>query len=142
MAVQAATEPNTPAQDEAIRKTELAISRLLRGGVALSILLVLVGSIVTFAHHPDYLTKSDDLAGLKVSNAFPTTIPAMVRGLRHFEGPSIVMAGLLVLVATPVARVAASIVAFSQQKDRAFVIITSIVLTLLLTSLVLGKAGG
>jgi uncharacterized membrane protein len=42
------------------------------------------------------------------------------------------MAGLLLLIATPVLRVAVSMLAFVYQRD----------LTLLLTSFVLGKAGG
>jgi uncharacterized membrane protein len=52
------------------------------------------------------------------------------------------MAGLLLLIATPVLRVAVSILAFVYQRDRAFVAITSIVLALLLTSFVLGRGGG
>jgi uncharacterized membrane protein len=52
------------------------------------------------------------------------------------------MAGLLLLIATPVLRVAVSVLAFVYQRDRTFVIITSVVLTLLLASFVLGKAGG
>jgi uncharacterized membrane protein len=54
----------------------------------------------------------------------------------------VVTVGLLVLVATPVLRVAASIGLFALQRDRAFVAVTSLVLALLVTSFVLGKAGG
>jgi uncharacterized membrane protein len=47
-----------------------------------------------------------------------------------------------VLVATPVARVALSIAVFARQRDRTYVVITSIVLGLLLLSFALGRAGG
>ena len=50
------------------------------------------------------------------------------------------VAGLLLLIATPVLRVAVSIFAFVYEKDKVFVIITSIVLGLLLLSFILGKA--
>ena len=50
--------------------------------------------------------------------------------------------GLLVLIATPVLRVAVSILAFWQEGDRKFVLITSVVLALLLASFLLGKVGG
>jgi uncharacterized membrane protein len=103
---------------------------------------VLIGTIVTFAHHPSYLTSNADLSTLKTSDAFPTTVPDVVRGLVHFEGRAVVMLGLLVLLATPILRVAVSVVTFAQQRDRAFVVITSAVLFLLLLSLGLGKAGG
>jgi uncharacterized membrane protein len=52
------------------------------------------------------------------------------------------MAGLLLLIATPVMRVAFSVLVFVYQHDRVFVVITSIVLTLLLVSFVLGRGGG
>ncbi len=48
------------------------------------------------------------------------------------------MAGLLVLMATPVVRVALSLLVFGRQRDRAFVAVTSVVLALLLWSFVLG----
>lgn len=130
------------AEDAAIQRSELIISSMLRIGVGLSVLLVLAGTLITFAHHPDYFTSSQDLATLKTSEAFPTSVTGVARGLRHFEGRAVVMLGLLVLVATPILRVAVSIVTFAQQRDRAFVAITSVVLALLLLSLGLGRAGG
>ena len=50
-------------------------------------------------------------------------------------------AGLLLLILTPVVRVAVSILAFRAQRDRTYVLITSAVLVLLLLSFVLGRAG-
>ena len=52
------------------------------------------------------------------------------------------MVGLMLLIATPVARVAVSILGFVYEHDRRYVIITSIVLALLILSFVLGKAEG
>ena len=49
---------------------------------------------------------------------------------------TLLWAGLLILVATPVARVGFSLVAFAIQRDRAFVAITLIVLAVLVYSLV------
>jgi uncharacterized membrane protein len=123
--------------------TERLISNILRAGVLLSAALVIVGTVITFVHHTSYFTSSDDLESLKNGSlGFPTSFPSIIRGLAHFEGRAIVMTGLLVLVATPIMRVAVSIVAFMQVRDRVFVVITSIVLILLLASLTLGKAGG
>jgi uncharacterized membrane protein len=47
----------------------------------------------------------------------------------------VIQFGLVLLIATPVARVAFSVVAFFLQRDRAYVAITSIVLAVLLFSL-------
>ena len=43
--------------------------------------------------------------------------------------------GLLLLIATPIARVALSLIAFARQRDRMYVCITTLVLGLLLFSL-------
>lgn len=50
----------------------------------------------------------------------------------------IIQLGLLLLLATPVARVAFSIYAFAHQRDLTYVFITSIVLAILLYSLASG----
>ncbi len=51
------------------------------------------------------------------------------------------MAGLLLLVATPVARVALSIVIFIIERDRLYVLITAAVLLILVVAFVTGAAG-
>ncbi|HTC80047.1 MAG TPA: DUF1634 domain-containing protein [Acidimicrobiia bacterium] len=130
-------------QDQRVRKVELAISALLRVGVLTSLLVVLIGTVVTFAHHPHYLSSRHDLVHLTRPGAeFPHSVPTVVRGLQHSQGRAIVMAGILLLIATPVLRVAVSVLAFVYQRDRTFVVITSVVLALLLTSFLLGRGGG
>jgi len=129
--------------EERVRKVELAISNLLRIGVGTSLLIVLAGTVVTFVHHPHYLTSRRDLVRLTKPGAeFPHSVPPVIRGIEHSQGRALVMAGLLLLIATPVLRVAISVLAFVYQRDRTFVVITSVVLALLLASFVLGKAGG
>jgi uncharacterized membrane protein len=129
--------------EQRVRKVELAISNLLRIGVGTSLLIVLVGTVITFVHHPHYLSSRHDLLRLTTPGAeFPHSVPSVIRGVEHSQGRALVMAGLLLLIATPVLRVAVSILAFVYQRDRTFVAITSVVLTLLLASFVLGKAGG
>jgi uncharacterized membrane protein len=48
---------------------------------------------------------------------------------------AIIQLGLLILIATPVARVAFSVFAFAQERDWLYVVVTLIVLGLLLYSL-------
>jgi uncharacterized membrane protein len=47
----------------------------------------------------------------------------------------VIQFGLLLLTATPVARVVFAMVAFAQQRDRTYVLVTLIVLTVLIYSL-------
>ena len=123
-----------------VEKVETIISYTLRAGVIISILVVVAGTIISFVHHTDYLTSTDQLKRLtRPGAAFPHTLAELAAGLAAFRGQAIVGTGLLLLIATPVARVAISIVAFLFQRDRTFVIITSTVLTLLLLSFFLGR---
>ncbi len=135
--------PNAP-QDHKVRQVELLISTILRVGVVVSLCVIVFGTIVTFVHHPQYLHESQDLATLTTPSryTFPHTFAELLAGLRQFEGRAIVVAGLLLLIATPVMRVAVSIFAFVYERDRVFVVITTIVLGLLLLSFFLGKVEG
>ena len=65
-------------------------------------------------------------------------MPGILGGIRRLSGRSIIQFGLLLLIATPVARVAFSMVAFALEKDKLYVAIAAIVLAVLLFSL----AGG
>ena len=125
-----------------VRQVELLISNLLRFGVIVSLMIVVFGMIVTYTRHQDYFSSSSDLGQLTNQNAeFPHTIKSVCQGLLQFRGRAIVMTGLLLLIATPVARVAVSIFAFVYEKDRVFVVITTVVLMFLILSFCLGKGG-
>jgi uncharacterized membrane protein len=59
----------------------------------------------------------------------------VVNGIAHGRSESLIQLGLLMLMATPVARVALSVVAFALERDRTYVAITLVVLTGLVASL-------
>jgi uncharacterized membrane protein YfcA/uncharacterized membrane protein len=112
--------------DDVIRKTELIISGVLRGGVLLSVAVILGGLGYFYALR---------LLGELPHPVFPDTIAGVAAGLGAGEPVPIITAGLLILLATPVLRVAVSIVAFAIEEDRTYVIITCLVLVILLFSI-------
>jgi uncharacterized protein len=112
--------------ESVIRKTELIISGVLRGGVLLSVAVILGGIGYFFALR---------FAGALPHPTFPDTLPAVVRGLTRGDPLAIVVVGLLILLATPVLRVAVSIAAFAIEEDRTYVVITTLVLAILLFSI-------
>jgi uncharacterized membrane protein len=126
-------------------KTEIIISELLRWGVFGSLLLLAGGTILCFVHSTDYGAAGGNAADLHRlitdGNAFPRTLSWLGHALLRGEGQAVIVAGLLLLIATPVIRVMISIVAFAIEKDRRYVVITSVVFLLLLVSFLLGKAG-
>jgi uncharacterized membrane protein len=104
---------------------------------------VVAGTVLSFAHHPSYWSDPSALRRVTGRSAsFPHTPGEVLAGLAELRGRAVVALGLMVLIATPVARVAISIVAFAYQRDRTFMGITSVVLALLLLSFTLGKVSG
>jgi uncharacterized membrane protein len=126
-----------------VHKLELVVSRVLRIGVLTSFALVVAGMLMTFAQAPS--AGSPGALPFLANGTILTPPPALSnlpRDLVHFSGPAWVALGLLVLILTPVARVAVSAVGFALQKDRIYVGITLAVLAVLIASFLMGKAGG
>ena len=133
MAQPAGSEPPRPAPEEwNDHLIEVALARLLQTGVAVAALVVLVGGIrylTTHAGaHPQYGTFSGEPEDL-------SRVDGIVRAAAAFRGRGLIQLGLLLLIATPVARVIFSLVAFLLERDRTYVVLTAFVLLLLLASL-------
>src|SRR5512136_10198 len=111
---------------------ESVISALLLCGVVSSALVVLAGGVIYLMRHglesPDYSVFHGQPPDLRS----PRGIVADTMALR---GRGLIELGLLLLIATPLARVAFSVFGFLRQKDYTYVFVTLIVLALLLFSL-------
>ena len=106
-----------------------SIAWTLQVGVLLSALFIILG-LLLLPTRP---------GGLSVQRllTFPQTPPQVWAGLLALRPQSFIVLGLLLLIATPVIRVAASILTFLLEKDRIYVIITSAVFVILLCSIFL-----
>ncbi len=112
---------------------EQVMGNLLRAGVILSAGIVAVGGIIYLARHgmeqPSYRIFRGEPVEFRV-------LPNIVESALTLERRrSLIQLGLLVLIATPILRVAFSGYVFARQGDRTYVIITLIVLATLLYSL-------
>jgi uncharacterized membrane protein len=123
-----------------VSEPEILISRTLKIGVITSLTILLVGTVVSYFGNPAYLLSTAELDRLhRPGAAMPQTIGGVISGVAHLHGPSIISLGLLVLIATPVARVAVSIVIWLKARDWLYVGITSAVFFLLLFSFLIGS---
>lgn len=108
------------------------IGVLLRAGVILSAATTLAGGIWHFVQHggamPDYHVFRGEPSELH-------SVGGVLHGIAQGHSESLVQLGLLMLIATPIARVALSVAAFAVQRDRTYVAITLVVLTALVASL-------
>jgi uncharacterized membrane protein len=116
---------------EADQKMEIAISRMLRAGVSLAALVVLVGFLL-------YLWQAHGIeADYRHFHGIPAPadrVGPIFEGIRHFDSRSIIRLGVLLLIATPIVRVAYCVFGFAAQKDKLYVLVSTIVLLVLLYS--------
>ena len=116
---------------EADLKMEMAISRMLRAGVSMAAFVVLVGWMLYLwqAHG----VRSDYHHFHGVPSPADRLTPVL-EGIRHFDSRSIIRLGILLLIATPIMRVVFCVYSFAAQKDKVYVLISTVVLTVLLYS--------
>jgi uncharacterized membrane protein len=115
------------------KQMEMFIGGLLRAGVGLSALVVLFGAVVYLAKYGDLPINYRSFQGEPVEFR---RIGGVIDAALAFRGRGIIQLGLLLLIATPVARVAFSILGFARERDRLYTIVASIVLVILLYSLI------
>ncbi|MGA8501006.1 MAG: DUF1634 domain-containing protein [Candidatus Sulfotelmatobacter sp.] len=115
------------------RRMDVVISNLLRSGVLVSALVVLFGGVLYLARHghshTDYRVFRGEPSELR-------SVGGILRDAVALSGRGIIQLGLLLLIATPVARVAFSIFGFAEEHDRMYVVVASIVLLVLAYSLI------
>jgi len=111
---------------------EEIVGNLLIAGVSLSAFTVGVGAVIYLARHgltpADYRVFHGEPSDLK-------TLSGIFHSARRLSGRGIIQLGLVMLIATPVVRVAFSIWGFAEEHDRLYLIFTGIVLIILLYSL-------
>jgi uncharacterized membrane protein len=121
------------------QQVEQAMGNLLRAGVILGAAVVLLGGVIYLARHggeaPDYATFHPVPLALR-------TLDGTLEAAKEMQGRGIIQVGVLLLIATPVARVVMSVVAFGQQRDVRYIVVTLVVLSVLLYSLVRGYRDG
>jgi uncharacterized membrane protein len=108
------------------------ISNILLFGVVLAALTVALGGTLYLVRHGS--ESSDYHRFLNESR----NITGIIHDVLAFKARGIIQLGLLILVATPIARVAFSLIAFARQRDGKYVVITSIVLLILFYGLLGG----
>ena len=115
------------------QKVEGVIGNLLRTGVILSATVVLIGAAIYLLRHggspADYRVFQGEPNDLR-------SLPGIIQRSIHLSGRGIIQLGLLLLIATPVARVAFAIYGFAAEGDRLYVAFSSLVLAVLLYSLI------
>jgi len=125
----------TGSGDSAAEKIDNFVGNLLRAGVALSGAVVFTGGLVYLVRHgsemPAYHVFRGEPAELR-------TLRGIIEDAFSLSGRGIIQLGLLLLIATPISRVAYLVYAFARQGDRLYSLIALVVLFLLFLGLTSG----
>jgi len=113
-------------------KVDRIIGVILQAGVLAAGTLVLAGGILYLIHFGSSPASYDVF---RANRAELRGMRPVLAGVWHLDSRAIIQLGILLLIATPVARVAFSVAAFAAQRDRIYVPVTLIVLAILLYSL-------
>lgn len=117
---------------------KLMIGTLLRWGVIVSMSVVFCGGIIYIYRHGNETASYQKFIG---EPTFLKSIPGILQGVLAGKGRAIIQTGILLLIATPIARVLLSVYSFLLEKDYLYVGITLIVLSIIVFSMLSGIGG-
>jgi uncharacterized membrane protein len=105
---------------------------LLRTGVMISALVVFIGGVLFLLQNGGQVADHRAFRGVP---AKLTSLTQIITRAFHGDAPAVIQFGLLLLIATPVARVVFSVFAFAMERDFLYVGISVLVLCVLLCSI-------
>jgi uncharacterized membrane protein len=111
---------------------EQLLGTLLICGVVAAAIVVLLGGVVYLARHGAELPSYKRFQG---GSSDYRTLRGIVQNVLAGRGRGLIQLGIVMLIATPVARVALSLVAFLRRRDYLYTVFTLIVLGVLIFSL-------
>jgi uncharacterized membrane protein len=117
---------------------QVIIGWILRAGVAISMTVVFIGGAMFLYRHGHSIPNYREF---KKVPYFIHNTGGIIEGVLHLRGQAIIQLGILLLIATPVARVVFSAIGFILEKDHLYTLITLIVLLIILLSMYSGQAG-
>jgi uncharacterized membrane protein len=121
-------------------RVEQVVGNLLRIGVLASAAVVLAGGLLFLMH--EGRSPAADFHDFRAEPAELRSPVGIFRETAQLHSTGLIMLGLLLLIATPVARVVFSVVAFALQRDYLYVFFTLFVLAVLLYSVLNGGIAG
>ena len=117
------------------KELDCTIAKMLKFGVSIAAVVVLAGGLMLLRHP---LLAIPDYSHFHAVDASLRSVKGITTAALHLNPRGLVQLGLIILIATPIARVVFCIVGFIRQKDQLYTGISTVVLILLLYSLTKG----
>lgn len=118
---------------------EQLMGSLLRIGVLISAIVAFIGGVMYVAVHGGEIHPSYTI--FKGVPPEYTSLSAVMHGVLTGNAASVMQMGILLLIATPIARILFSFASFIKEKDYLYVVISAIVLGIIVYSIFNGMAG-
>ena len=129
MVLTSATAPGNPKRRFDDQRMEVMMGRLLQWGVLLASLVMMVGGILYVRAHqgetPNYRVFSSEPQNLR-------QFGGIANGIKAGEPAAVIQLAVLLLIATPVARVIFALIAFIAERDKLYILVSTVVLAVLL----------
>jgi uncharacterized membrane protein len=117
------------------KQFDTMLGNVLRAGVLISAVVVVWGGIVYLS---DPATATPDYHVFRSEPENLRSVSGIISDAKALDGRGLIQFGVLVLIATPIARVVFSVAGFAGQRDWLYVGVTVIVLVLLIYSVTTG----
>lgn len=122
---------------------QLLISRTLRWGVSIACLIAFVGGVLYLVCHGgeafdlaqyQNFSYTDTRAVDYTTLTDYTTLDGIFSGFKNFTAVGWIQTGVLVLILTPIMRVALSLIDFLKERDWLYALITAVVLAVIISN--------
>jgi uncharacterized membrane protein len=117
------------------KQLESAIADMLRFGVVLAAIVVFLGGGI-YLRHPSIAPQ--DYSHFRATLPSLCTAAGALRGALQLDAKSVIQLGILILIATPVARVIFCVIGFFRQRDGLYIGVSMTVFIILIYSLFRG----
>lgn len=114
------------------------VGQLLRFGVLSACMVAIIGGLMFLILHRSEIS---DFTQFRGAPEYLRSLEGIYGGLLAWDARAVIQAGVLILIATPILRVALSIFAFALEGDYLYVVITIIVLFIISVGMFGGLAG-
>lgn len=114
------------------QRLEKMVAWILRAGVMLAAAVVLGGGVWYILQHANQVPQLHKFQG---EPAVYRSVAPIFAAAFSGDSSAIIQLGLVLLIATPVLRVALSLAGFALERDRTYMLVTAIVLAVLVLSL-------
>jgi uncharacterized membrane protein len=113
------------------------IGWVLRIGVIVSVSVVIFGGIIYLYRHGSEAPNHKNF----IAQPSFVQLNGIIQGIIDFHGRSIIQAGIILLIATPILRIVFSTISFALERDRLYVTISLLVLLIIFLSSISGHIG-